>query len=113
MVTPVGPPTLVGAFHASVVEVVGMDKFKRFGGEISVSGQDLAATQKTLALYELAQDYLKAGLLDRAEELFLKLEHTAHAEPVLKFLLEIYEQEGCIGAVLAELRAGRCRGDDE
>jgi lipopolysaccharide biosynthesis regulator YciM len=58
-----------------------------------VSRADLAAEQKTLALYELAQDYLKAGLLDRAEELFLKLEHTAHAEAVLKFLLEIYVQE--------------------
>lgn len=58
-----------------------------------VSRADLGAEQKTLALYELAQDYLKAGLLDRAEELFLKLEHTAYAEPVLEFLLEIYEQE--------------------
>ena len=58
-----------------------------------VSRADLGDEQKTLALYELAQDYLKAGLLDRAEELFLKLEHTAYAEPVLQFLLEIYEQE--------------------
>ena len=58
-----------------------------------VARPDLGKDQKTLALYELAQDYLKAGLLDRAEELFLKLEHTPHAEPVLKFLLEIYEQE--------------------
>lgn len=58
-----------------------------------VARPDLGKDQKTLALYELAQDYLKAGLLDRAEELFLKLEHTLHAEPVLKFLLEIYEQE--------------------
>lgn len=58
-----------------------------------VSRADLGTEQKTLALYELAQDYLKAGLLDRAEELFLKLEHTAYAEPVLEFLLEIYEQE--------------------
>ncbi len=58
-----------------------------------VARSDLGKDQKTLALYELAQDYLKAGLLDRAEELFLKLEHTQHAEAVLKFLLEIYEQE--------------------
>jgi len=54
---------------------------------------DLAQEQKLQALFELAQDYLKAGLLDRAEELFLKLEATAHAEAALKFLLEIYEQE--------------------
>lgn len=58
-----------------------------------VERPDLAQEQKTLALYELAQDYLKAGLLDRAEELFLKLEATPHKESALKFLLEIYEQE--------------------
>ncbi|MEQ1773868.1 MAG: lipopolysaccharide assembly protein LapB [Burkholderiales bacterium] len=58
-----------------------------------VERPDLGKDQKTLALYELAQDYLKAGLLDRAEELFLKLEGTLHEESALKFLLEIYEQE--------------------
>ena len=54
---------------------------------------DLEESQKLLALFELAQDYLKAGLLDRAEELFLKLEYTPHAEAALRFLLEIYERE--------------------
>jgi lipopolysaccharide biosynthesis regulator YciM len=54
---------------------------------------DLAQDKKLTALFELAQDYLKAGLLDRAEELLLKLEGTVHAEAALKFLLEIYEQE--------------------
>ena len=54
---------------------------------------DLGAEQKTVALFELAQDFLKAGLLDRAEELFLKLENTHYAEAALNFLLEIYEQE--------------------
>ena len=58
-----------------------------------VERPDLQDEQKRAALFELAQDYLKAGLLDRAEELFLKLEGTAHAEPALKFLLEIYQQE--------------------
>ena len=54
---------------------------------------DLAQEQKLAALFELAQDYFKAGLLDRAEELFLKLEGTAYSEQGLRFLLEIYEQE--------------------
>ena len=54
---------------------------------------DLAQDKKLAALFELAQDYLKAGLLDRAEELFLKLVETVHAEAALRFLLEIYEQE--------------------
>ena len=58
-----------------------------------VERPDLQEDQKLVALFELAQDYLKAGLLDRAEELFLKLDGTAHAEPSLKFLLEIYQQE--------------------
>jgi lipopolysaccharide biosynthesis regulator YciM len=58
-----------------------------------VERADLAQEQKLAALFELAQDYLKAGLLDRAEELFLKLEGTAHAEEALKFLLDIYERE--------------------
>jgi len=58
-----------------------------------VERDDLAQVDKTLALFELAQDFLKAGLLDRAETLFLKLDSGLHAEPALKFLLEIYEQE--------------------
>jgi len=54
---------------------------------------DLAPEQKLTALYELAQDYLKAGLLDRAEEIFGKLHGTQFQEQGLKFLLEIYERE--------------------
>ena len=58
-----------------------------------VERSDLQEEQRLTALFELAQDYLKAGLLDRAEELFLKLDNTVHAEAALKSLLEIYEQE--------------------
>jgi lipopolysaccharide assembly protein B len=54
---------------------------------------DLPQQQKLDALFELAQDYLKAGLLDRAEELFARLAGTTHEEAALKYLLEIYEQE--------------------
>jgi lipopolysaccharide biosynthesis regulator YciM len=54
---------------------------------------DLGAEQKLQAQMELAQDYLKAGILDRAEELFKKLEKTAQAIPARRYLLEIYEQE--------------------
>jgi lipopolysaccharide biosynthesis regulator YciM len=57
-----------------------------------VERPDLQDDQRVVALFELAQDYLKAGLLDRAEELFLKLDGTPHAEPALKFLLEISQQ---------------------
>ena len=58
-----------------------------------VDRADLATEQRLTALYELAQDYLKAGLLDRAEDMFLKLEGTSYEQSALKFLLEIYEQE--------------------
>lgn len=51
-------------------------------------------TQRSEALSELAQDYLKAGLLDRAETLFLELaEIPAYAEQALRSLMSIYEQE--------------------
>jgi lipopolysaccharide biosynthesis regulator YciM len=54
---------------------------------------DLEESQRTQALFELGQDYLKAGLLDRAEEAFLRLRSTAYLIDALKFLLDIYQQE--------------------
>ncbi len=54
---------------------------------------DLDPEQRTLAVYELAQDYFKAGLLDRAEEYFKQLEGTRLEEQAFGFLLDIYEQE--------------------
>jgi lipopolysaccharide biosynthesis regulator YciM len=54
---------------------------------------DLAGDQKVIALAELGQDYLKAGILDRAEEVFKKLENSAQAPAARAHLLEIYEQE--------------------
>ena len=53
---------------------------------------DLEAEQRTQAVFELAQDYLKAGLLDRAEEYFAQLAGTRFEEQAANFLLEIYEQ---------------------
>jgi lipopolysaccharide biosynthesis regulator YciM len=58
---------------------------------------DLSADQKVVALAELGQDYLKAGILDRAEEVFKKLQKVPHspgaAAAARAHLLEIYEQE--------------------
>jgi lipopolysaccharide assembly protein B len=53
----------------------------------------LGAEQKVVALAELGQDYLKAGILDRAEEVFKKLENSAQSSAARRHLLEIYEQE--------------------
>jgi len=55
--------------------------------------KQLTDKQRLHALSELGQDYLKAGLLDRAEEIFLKLRGTDRDEEALRFLLEIYQQE--------------------
>jgi lipopolysaccharide biosynthesis regulator YciM len=54
---------------------------------------DLGAEQKVTALAELGEDYLKAGILDRAEEVFRKLEGSPQAPAARRHLLEIYEQE--------------------
>ena len=54
---------------------------------------DLGAEQKVVAAAELGQDYLKAGILDRAEEVFKKLENTPQSAAARRHLLEIYEQE--------------------
>src|SRR3990172_9562152 len=54
---------------------------------------DLAADQRVQALSELGQDYLKAGLLYRAEDVFVKLRDSAKRLEALQRLLEIYQQE--------------------
>ncbi|MES2353981.1 MAG: lipopolysaccharide assembly protein LapB [Pseudomonadota bacterium] len=54
---------------------------------------DINKEEKTQALFELAQDYLKAGLLDRAETIFLDLRGTAYSHQSLRYLLDIYMQE--------------------
>jgi len=55
--------------------------------------QELAPQQKLAVTAELAQDYLKAGLLDRAEELFESLDDDRYRQPALRALLEIYVRE--------------------
>ncbi len=54
---------------------------------------DLGAELRTAALFELGQDYFKAGILDRAEDVFRRLTGGPHAADARRFLLEIYEQE--------------------
>ena len=53
----------------------------------------LGAEQKLAAMFALAQDYLKAGILDRAETLFARLEEGPHATEARRFLLDIFQQE--------------------
>ncbi|HKE44614.1 MAG TPA: tetratricopeptide repeat protein [Steroidobacteraceae bacterium] len=54
----------------------------------------LEPVQREQALLELAVDYLRAGLLDRSEELYLKLTETRlHRLTALRALIGIYEQQ--------------------
>ena len=54
----------------------------------------LSAEQKTAAVLELGEDYMRAGLLDRAEALFTDLVALeARAPSALKHLIAIYQQE--------------------
>ena len=58
-----------------------------------VDRNDLSDEQRQHALSELGLDFLKAGLLDRAEAVFLKLRDTRLNDFALKNLLDIYQQE--------------------
>jgi lipopolysaccharide biosynthesis regulator YciM len=54
----------------------------------------LTRDQKSQALLELGEDYMKAGLFDRAENLLLELiELKSHTPTALQHLIDIYQQE--------------------
>ena len=57
-----------------------------------LSRADLSRADRHRAQHALALDFLKAGLLDRAEEALRKLEGTAYEEQALLALLAIYER---------------------
>src|SRR5690606_38847019 len=54
---------------------------------------DLPQADRENALHELAQDFLKAGLLDRAEQAFEQVIDTRFAVPAVRALIRIYESE--------------------
>ncbi|WP_225721204.1 lipopolysaccharide assembly protein LapB [Candidatus Vallotiella sp. (ex Adelges kitamiensis)] len=55
--------------------------------------ENLRANEQNHALYELGQDFLKAGLLDRAEEIFRQLHGSDYALRALQALLTIFKIE--------------------
>ena len=76
----------------------------------------LSRGHRDRALYGLAEDYLKAGLLDRAENLFEEVSGSpTRGEAALRMLIRIYEQEReWQQAVAAQNRlASISRRDDE
>ncbi len=70
-----------------------VDRAIRFHQNI-IAKPDLRPEQRTQALLELGEDYMRAGLLDRAELLFSELiESDAQTPLALRNLLDIYQQE--------------------
>lgn len=70
-----------------------VDRAIRFHQNI-IAKTDLRPEQRTQALLELGEDYMRAGLLDRAELLFSELiESDAQTPLALRNLLDIYQQE--------------------
>ncbi len=55
--------------------------------------EDLKKEQRRIAHFELAQDYLKAGLLDHAERILVDLNKADPEAKIHRYLLEIYIQE--------------------
>ena len=52
---------------------------------------DVEEKHRLHAMIELGQDFLRAGLLDRAEEIFNRLQDTPQATEAKRYLLEIYQ----------------------
>jgi lipopolysaccharide biosynthesis regulator YciM len=70
-----------------------MDKAIRYHKHI-ISRPNLDDEQRERVLFELAMDYMRAGLLDRAESLFLELtDSELMAGRARRHLLDIYQQE--------------------
>ena len=70
-----------------------VDKAIRFHRHI-IGRSNLSEQHRTQALLELGEDYMRAGLLDRAEKLFSELaEDGRYSEVAIRSLLSIYQQE--------------------
>lgn len=58
-----------------------------------LSRSDLPHADREAAQHELAQDFLKAGMLDRAEQAYEAVLDTRFAVPAVRALIRIYESE--------------------
>jgi lipopolysaccharide biosynthesis regulator YciM len=58
-----------------------------------INQRSLTPEQRALSLLELSRDYMRAGMLDRAEALLLDLsEQSYHLNGIFQVLLDIYQQ---------------------
>jgi lipopolysaccharide assembly protein B len=79
-----------------------------------VGRSDLDPQQREHALFELGQDYLRAGLLDRAEDAFNRLDGSTYAGEALRNRLAIAQmvRDWTLAIDLAE-RLQRASGEDQ
>ena len=54
---------------------------------------DTVGERRDAVLFELGQDYQAAGLVDRAEQIFIGLQNGVMAKPARQVLLHIYQQD--------------------
>jgi lipopolysaccharide assembly protein B len=79
-----------------------------------IARPQLSKQQRTEALLSLGQDYLRAGLLDRAERLFqegVNAENTQDSLLSLRYLLDIYQQQKQWEAAIQVAEKLIARGD--
>lgn len=77
-----------------------------------LSRADLPSREREHALHEIAQDYLKAGMLDRAEMAYKELKNTRYQEQSARALVRIYESEhDWPKAIEAVRRVGKLTGE--
>src|SRR3990167_2745330 len=59
-----------------------------------IARPQLEKAYREQSLFELGQDYLSAGVLDRAERIFIELVNAkSHSAQALRALIDIYQQE--------------------
>lgn len=58
-----------------------------------LSSPDITGVKRDLISFELGQDFQAAGLVDRAEQIFLGLEKSSMARSAREILLNIYQQD--------------------
>lgn len=71
---------------------------------------DLETAQQHWVWYELGQDYLKAGLLDRAEQQFQRLLVTEQAQLAREALLQLYQLQQAWEAAIVVAEALQVQG---
>ncbi|MGE4349906.1 MAG: lipopolysaccharide assembly protein LapB [Candidatus Berkiella sp.] len=95
---------MLDASPDTVETTLALGNFFRRRGEVDrairihqnlIAKPNLTAKQKSQALLELAQDYMRAGVLDRAETLLLEIVKNVdnNLDVSLRHLIDIYERE--------------------